>query len=172
MLGNVVRPATTFDLPTLQAIERAAGEAFRELGMDAVADDDPPSIPQLQQFVDAERAWVIDRHDQVAAYLLASVIDGCGHVEQVSVHPDHAHQRLGAALVEHLADWARRRGLPALTLTTFCRVAWNGPYYLQRGFRWLHSSEITPGLQSLRDQEAAHGLDRWPRGCMRRDLAY
>ncbi|WP_242687248.1 MULTISPECIES: GNAT family N-acetyltransferase [unclassified Actinopolyspora] len=138
--------------------------------MDAVADDDPPSLPELRGFAEAGHAWVIDRHEQVAAYLLARVLDGCAHIEQVSVHPHHAHQRLGVALVEHLADWARRRGLPALTLTTFRHVDWNGPYYLRCGFRWLSESEITPGLRELRAREAAHGLDRWDRGCMRRDL--
>lgn len=166
----MVRAATTSDLPTLQAVERAAGDPFRELGMDAVADDAPPSLPELREFVDAGHAWVIDRNERVAAYLLARVLDGCAHIEQVSVHPRHAHQRLGASLVEHLADWARRRGLPALTLTTFRHVDWNGPYYLRCGFRWLSDSEITPGLRTLREHEAAHGLDRWDRGCMRREL--
>lgn len=165
----MVRPASTCDLPALQAVERAAGAVFRELGMDAVAEDDPAPVPELQQFVDGDRAWVIDRDGRVAACVLVRVLDGCGHVEQVPVRPRHARQRLGAALLEHVAGWACHRGLPALTLTTVGQVPWNGPYYLRCGCRWLPDSALTPGLHALRAAEAAHGVG-WPRGWMRRDL--
>ena len=165
----VLRPATIDDVASLPGIERAAGELFRPLGMDLVADDDPPTTGVLRGFVDAGRAWVVERHDEVAAYLLGDVVDGCAHVEQVSVHPRHAGHRLGATLVDHLAAWARSRRLPAVTLTTYRDVPWNGPYYRRCGFRWLADHEITPGLRELRRHETARGLDRWPRGCMCRD---
>jgi hypothetical protein len=41
----VIRLAREEDLPVLRDIERVAGEAFREIGMAAVADDEPPSRP-------------------------------------------------------------------------------------------------------------------------------
>ncbi|NED91417.1 arginine N-succinyltransferase, partial [Streptomyces sp. SID11233] len=37
-----IRPARPADLPRLQEIETAAGEAFRTLGMPEIADDAPP----------------------------------------------------------------------------------------------------------------------------------
>ena len=166
----MVRPAENADVEELRAIERAVGEAFRPLGMDPVADDEPPSIAALRRFIDAGRAWVMERGGQVAAYLVADIVDGCVHVEHVSVHPDHAHQRLGATLVDHLADWSVDHGYPALTLTTFRDVPWNGPYYERCGFHWMADPDITPGLRELRSREAADGLDWWPRGCMRRFL--
>ena len=167
----MLRPATVDDLPELPELERAAGELFRPLGMGLVADDDPPSPDDLRPFVDHGRAWVAEHRGELAAYLLADVVDGAAHVEQVTVHPRHAHQRLGAALIEHLALWAQQHRLPALTLTTYRNVAWNGPYYLTLGFRWLDDHEITPDLRALRHHEIDRGLDRWPRGCMRRDLS-
>jgi GNAT superfamily N-acetyltransferase len=154
----------------LAAIEREAGQMFRPLGMDLVADDDPPSRDVLLAFVEAGRAWVVEDDGELAGYLLADVIDGCAHVEQVSIHPRHAHRSLGAALIDHLATWASDRGLPALTLTTYRHVPWNGPYYMRLGFRWLHDDEITPSLRALRRQEAERGLDQWQRGCMRREV--
>jgi GNAT superfamily N-acetyltransferase len=160
-----IRPARYADVERLVAIERAAGETFRPLGMDAVADDDPGSPEQLRAFVDDGRAWVAERDGEVAGYLLAAVVDGEGHVEQVSVDPAFAGLRIGAALVERAAQWARG----PLTLTTFRDVAWNGPYYERLGFRWLADDEIGPELRAIREAEVAHGLDRWPRGCMRRD---
>ena len=69
------------------------------------------------------------------------------------------------------SDIGAATGVPALTLTTFTDVPWNAPYYVRCGFRILADAQLTPGLRAIRDREAAHGLDRWPRVCMRRDLA-
>jgi Acetyltransferase (GNAT) family. len=97
-------------------------------------------------------------------------VDGAAHVEQVTVHPDAARRGLGRALIEELAADATARGVPALTLTTFTDVPWNAPYYARLGFRVLADTELTDGLRAIRRAEADHGLDRWPRVCMRRDL--
>ncbi len=35
----------------------------------------------------------------------------------------------------------------------------------------IDMAEITPGLRAIRQREAEIGLDRWPRVCMRRDIA-
>jgi hypothetical protein len=43
-------------------------------------------------------------------------------------------------------------------------------YYERLGFRVLADAELTAGLRRKRAEEAAHGLDRWPRMCMLRDL--
>ncbi|MEU7283459.1 GNAT family N-acetyltransferase [Streptomyces sp. NPDC045431] len=167
----MIRLATAPDLPVLQDLERAAGRPFREIGMVRVAEDEPPSLDTLQTYVQDGRAWVWVREDgHPVAYVIADVIDGNGHIEQVSVNPSHARRGIGKALIEEVARWARDKGCPALTLTTFTAVAWNGPYYERLGFRYLPEAEWTDGLRSVRAAEAAHGLDEWPRGCMRRDL--
>lgn len=51
------RPAREDDLPLLPDIERAAGRPFAELGMQLVADDEPPSLEELRRHADAGRAW-------------------------------------------------------------------------------------------------------------------
>ncbi|GAA2121783.1 GNAT family N-acetyltransferase [Kitasatospora saccharophila] len=159
------------ELPLLQEIERAAGECFREVGMAAVADDEPPSVAELTPFLAAGLAWVaVDDEDRPAGYLLAERIDGALHVEQVSVHPAHARRGIGRTLLEHAAARARAEGLPALTLTTFADVPWNAPYYARCGFRPVPDDALGPGLREVRAREAAHGLDRWPRLVMRREL--
>jgi len=153
------------------AIEVAAGQMFAAVGMDFVAEDDPGTVEELLPYVRDGRAWVVDGPGgSPVAYLIADWVDGNAHVEQVSVDPAHAGRGLGASLVEHVAQWARERGAPALTLTTYTEVAWNGPYYERLGFRRLADGEITPGLRAVRAAEAAHGLDRWPRAAMRREL--
>ncbi|RLU83690.1 GNAT family N-acetyltransferase [Streptomyces griseocarneus] len=139
--------------------------------MTAVAEDEPPSPELLAEFVEHGRAWVhADEQDVPMGYVVVELVDGCAHVEQVSVDPAYSGRRVGAGLVDHVAAWAGKQGAAALTLTTFTEVPWNGPYYERCGFRWLKDAEITPGLREIRAAETAHGLDRWPRGCMRREL--
>ncbi|WP_163572545.1 GNAT family N-acetyltransferase [Fodinicola feengrottensis] len=166
-----IRLAGETDLPVLRRIEVAAGKAFAEIGMDEVAGDEGLPEEQLRAYQQDGRAWVAtDAADHPAAYVLADVVDGNAHIEQVSVDPDHAHQRIGQALIDQVGRWARERGHPALTLTTFVEVAWNLPYYERLGFRRLTTAEVTPGLRTIRDHEASLGLDRWPRCCMLRAL--
>ncbi|MFI1995803.1 GNAT family N-acetyltransferase [Actinoplanes sp. NPDC020271] len=155
----------------MQRIEVDAGQMFLVLSMDAVAGDEPFSADELREYVTAGRAWVADDEEgRPIAYALVKWADRTAHLEQVSVDPVAAGRRLGAALVERAVTWARDHGSPALTLTTFADVPWNAPYYERLGFRRLADAEVTPELRAIRAEEAAHGLDVWPRLAMRRDL--
>ena len=166
-----IRAVETEDLPVLQEIERAAGRCFAEVGMSEVAEDAPPSIEELSNRRVAGLAWAaVDDAGLPVAYLIAALVDGHLHVEQVSVHPRGARQGIGRRLLEHAAGEARARGLVAMTLTTFADVPWNAPYYSRFGFRVLDESEITPGMRAIRQKEESLGFGRWPRVCMRREL--
>lgn len=169
----LIRAAHIDELSLLQDIERASGECFRAIGMPEIADDEPLPLEELLGYRGAGLAWVAADGAGTGTpvgYLIADRVDGNLHVEQVSVHPDSAHRRIGRALLEHLAERATAEGTPALTLTTFTDVPWNAPYYARLGFRALAENGLGPGLRDIRDREALHGLDRWPRVCMRRDL--
>jgi len=171
-MGTVhTRLVYEYELPLLQDIERAAGTSFRDIGMPEIADDPPLPVAALARYQRAGPAWVItDALDTPIAYLIGEVIDGNLHIEQVSVHPQHARHGLGRRLIDHAAQHAQAHHLPALTLTAFTHVPWNAPYYTRCGFRTLTIEELTPGLHAIRRNEAAHGLDKWPRVCMRRDI--
>jgi len=120
--------------------------------MAAVADNEPPTIAELSRFQQDGRAWVAtDDADSPVAYLLVAVVDDDAHIDQVSVHPSHARQRLGAALLDTAAVWAQRRGLAALTLTTYTEVAWNAPYYTRLGFAALTDDQLGRGLRRIRE---------------------
>ncbi len=157
--------------PVLRELERAAGAPFRDLGMAAVADDEPQAVADLARFQQDGRAWVAaDDADTAIAYLLVEVVDGNAHVEQVSVHPGHARQGLGKALLDTVADWADHHDLAALTLMTYADVPWNAPYYERLGFEVLTDAQMTSGLRRIREHEAARGLARWRRVTMRRPI--
>ena len=169
--AGVIRAATEDDVADLQSVERAANQMFREVGMEAVADYPATSAAELSTLIGDGRAWVVvDDRDRPVACLFFAVVDGCAHVEQVSVHPDHAGRGLGKLLLARVVELARGRGLAALTLTTFRDVPWNAPYYRRLGFEVLADDELTPGERAIRDRNAAGSLGAWPRVTMRRAL--
>jgi GNAT superfamily N-acetyltransferase len=159
------------ELAALVEIERRAGRLFAAVGMPEIARDDPGSVQELEPSRAAGRAWVaVDGDDRPVAYLVSAVVDGCAHIEQVSVDPGHARRGIGAALVEHLAGRARADGRPALTLTTFRDVPWNAPYYERLGFAVVPPAEQGPELAALVEEEARRIPGDAPRVAMRRAL--
>ncbi|GAA3936144.1 GNAT family N-acetyltransferase [Actinoplanes auranticolor] len=155
-----IRPTRPDDLAVIQRIELAAGELFRTIGMADIADHPVPTIDVLAEYQRAALSWVaVDHADRPVAFVLVQRVDGRAHIEQVSVHPDHARRRIGRDLIDHVERWAAGQGLPALTLTTFRDVQWNGPYYERLGFTVLAGSDRGPRLRTLMSEEAAHGLD-------------
>lgn len=169
-MPELVRAARDEDLPALREIERAAGERYREFGLDHVADDEPASIEVLAGYADGGRAWVAVGDGDPVGYILVDEVDGAAHIEQVSVLPDHQGRGLGRVLVDRAAQWAKDRAMKALTLTTFGHIPWNCPLYEHLGFRVLADDELGPGLRAVRASEAAHGLDPALRVVMRREL--
>jgi GNAT superfamily N-acetyltransferase len=166
-----IRAVRLDELAVLQDIERAAGQCFRDIGMSEVAEDEPLPLDELACYHHAGLAWVVANDaDMPVAYLIADRVDGNLHLEQVSVHPDSARRGFGRLLLDHLAAHATSEDVPALTLTTFTHVPWSASYYARCGFQVMDDSRLTPGLRKIREREAAHGLDRWPRVCMRRPL--
>ena len=155
-----IRPAVEEDLPTPREIERDSGQHYREWGLDHVADDEPAPIEILRGYADEARAWIaLDDSDQPIGYILVDIIDGGGHIEQVSVTPAHQSRGVGRALIEQVRNWAISMNLWALTLTTFGHIPWNPPLYEHLGFRVLPLNQISPSVQQIRDAEAVHGLD-------------
>lgn len=139
-----IRAVREAEFPTLQAIERAAGLMFCDIGMPEIAQYDPWPLPVMAAHSRAGRLWVAaGDQDQPVAYLIADPVDGCLQIKQVTVHPSSARRGLDRALLDHAAVRAATDGLPALTLTTFAHVPWNAPYYTRCGFKILADAEIT-----------------------------
>jgi GNAT superfamily N-acetyltransferase len=167
----VIRPARPDDLPELRAVERAAGQLFRDIGMAVVADDEPPTVDDLAGYQADGRAWVYTEDtDRPVAYLLVAVVDGHAHLEQVSVRPEYTRRGIGTRLVEVAREWARARGFTELSLTTYAEVPWNGPYYARLGFAEVPPERLSAGLAAIRAAEATKGLDAWRRVVMRQRL--
>ena len=55
-----IRTARPSDIPLLGAIERSAGQLFRTVGLDSIADDEPMPVEVLQSYLQAANLWVAE----------------------------------------------------------------------------------------------------------------
>lgn len=77
-----IRPPRPEELETLRSIERDAGGAFAGIGMAEIADDEPPSLVQLESHRATRGVWVaVDKRNRPIGYLLSSIVDGCAHID-------------------------------------------------------------------------------------------
>ena len=171
----MIRPGRAGDVAALRELETAANARFAGIGMDAVTRYEPTPAERVAQLVDAGQVWVAtddagSGDGPVVGGILVSVEEGAAHVDQVSVHPAHAGRGHGRALLAAAERWARGRGLPAMTLTTFADVPWNAPYYRRLGFGVVPEAELSPEQRRRAAQNAAGPLGAWPRVTMRRPL--
>ena len=168
-LVGTIRAAIAEDWPLLQAIEVAAGERFREVGMDEIADADPPTVDDLRAA--AAVLVAVDDDGAPIGYARLELVDGHAHLEQLSVVPGHGGRGVGTDLIDAAARWAMGRGDREITLTTFRDVPFNAPVYERRGFAVVPEAAWTDGLRALVAEESGHGLDPTARVVMRRPLA-
>ena len=115
--------------------------------------------------------WVAtDGEDRPVGFALVFEIDGYAHLDQLNVLPNHTQKGLGKALLRTVCEWARERGYPGVTLSTFRDVPWNGPFYSRHGFRVVQSKELTAGLAQLVERERKRGIRTDLRVIMRLDV--
>jgi GNAT superfamily N-acetyltransferase len=161
--SDEIREARPDEYEALRAIEDAADAMFAEVGIG-------PFRQSEEENHLAQAAVVFAVGDPAVGFACVEVVDAAAHIWQLSVHPRAGRQGRGRALVKSVCDWAVANGLPAVTLTTFRDVPWNGPFYARLGFREVE--DLTPGLAAMRQHERAIGDDDFgPRIAMRKDLA-
>ncbi|MFN0093099.1 MAG: GNAT family N-acetyltransferase [Acidimicrobiales bacterium] len=165
-----LREAAAGDLERIRVVEIEAGSLFRAVGLGSIADGDPPSVEWLAARLAHGSLWVAELDGAVVGYAAASVVDGEGHLDQVSVAPGAQRRGIGRRLVEQVCRWAANHGRDSVTLTTFRDVPWNGPYYERLGFVALTEGECGPELLAIRQAERDAGIDVAPRLAMRRHL--
>lgn len=160
----ILRAARPDDLVHLQDVENRAGVLFIDAGLPEIAGHPPPTIEEL---TDAAALFVVADGDARLGYAWVEIVDGHGHLEQLSVVPEHGRRGIGTRLLDEVAAWARARGDTEVTLTTFRHVAFNAPMYERRGYVVIPDDERTPGLVELMGEEASHFLDPATRVAMR-----
>ena len=163
-----IRAAEAADLAAIPKVDVLAGRRFRDVGLEAIAEGEPLGNDVLQAHLQAGTAWVaVDEQHRLIAFATASIVDGQGHLDQISTLESAGGLGIGHALIETVHDWARQQNAAAVTLTTFASVPWNGPYYERLGYVELAEADQGPELRAIRRSERAAGIDILPRIAMR-----
>jgi GNAT superfamily N-acetyltransferase len=161
-----LRAARPGELQRLVALEVEAGQLFATVGLHEVATH-VPDLAALRDSHEQGRVWVVEEDGPVAGYIVAAVLDGNAHIEQVSVAPSYAGRGIGATLLHHVESWGRSLDLPATTLTTFRDVPWNALYYARLGYVELPLERRGPELTATMEHEASMpGIDEARRCAM------
>ena len=146
-----VRVASADDLRAVPAVEHAADELFRSLGVL----DLPPAASAASR-AEAWRVLVVGR--PVVGFAVLERVDGDVHLEQLSVHPSAMRRGLGGALLAAAVDLARSAGARRVTLLTYADVPWNAPFYARHG--WSETADLGPSLRELAASEGELRLAR------------
>ena len=168
-----ISPAQPEDVDALIAIDLAAGQLFASTGLitgDALLDHVPATV--FEQAIAADDVCKMhDRAGDPVGFALVSQRGGTLYLDQISIHPDHGRQGLGASLMQHVFLLARQRKLRQVTLSTFRDVPWNGPFYNKLGFRELARKEMADWMLEL-EKIQAHSLDVSQRCFMVRKIGW
>ncbi len=166
-----IRQARADEVDDLRRLDVDAGRRFLAVDMAYVAGDEAAPPPWYRERLAMGRLWVAQGPgSRILGYAGTSVVDGEGHLDQISVLDGWSGHGIGVGLVDAVLAWAEDRGDPAVTLTTFRDVRFNGPWYRKLGFEEVAEADLAPELAAIRAEERTRGLDRHPRIAMRRPL--
>ncbi len=161
-MSLLIRPALPSEIETVRAIERASSQRFVGV-MDALAADEPSPPDVLAARIAAGGLLVAEAEGAVVAFVMFRPVGDGLYIEQIDVLPVFAGRRIGAALLDSVAERAT-----ILTLSTFRDIPWNAPWYRRLGFVDIDETKLTPDLREIRRQHIERGLDESLRVFMER----
>ncbi|MCA8293442.1 GNAT family N-acetyltransferase [Burkholderia sp. AU30198] len=165
----LIRPATREDAAAMAAVEVAAAQRFREIGMTHIAEAEPTDTTAVLVRIDGGRAYVaVDARGACVGFAFYRLLDAQRlYLEELDVAPSHAGQRIGARLIEQVTARAAQEGIAEVVLSTFRDAPWNAPYYARLGFSIVDDATLDDTLRAIRAHHVALGLDETQRVFMR-----
>ncbi|MCA7962872.1 GNAT family N-acetyltransferase [Burkholderia cenocepacia] len=166
----LIRPATREDAAAMAAVEVAAAQRFRGIGMADIADGEPTDAAAVLVRIDDGRAYVaVDPQGMCVGFAFYRLLDAQRlYLEELDVAPSHSGQRIGARLIEQVMARAAREHVEQVVLSTFRDAPWNAPYYARLGFRIIDDTALDDALRAIRAHHVSLGLDETRRVFMRR----
>lgn len=165
----LIRPATREDAAAMAAVEVAAAQRFRAIGMAHIAEAEPTDTAAVLARIDGGRAYVaVDMQGACVGFAFYRLLDAQRlYLEELDVAPSHAGQRIGARLIEQVTARAAREDIAEVVLSTFRDAPWNAPYYARLGFSIVDDATLDDTLRAIRAHHVALGLDETRRVFMR-----
>ena len=164
-----IRPALTREIDAIRDLERASSRRFLGV-MDALAADEPTPADVLAQRLGADGLLAATIDGDLAGFMMFRPLDDSLYIEQGDVAPAFEGRRIGAALIDAVAERAAAARLARLTLSTFREVPWNAPYYRRLGFLDITDDALSDALRAVRREHVARGLDESARLFMQRPI--
>jgi GNAT superfamily N-acetyltransferase len=151
-----VRPARGNEVGELQNIDLASASLFRGTGLIDFGPLGEPSQPipedRLRKGFGDGLIWVaVDNVEELVGFALCSDRGDDLYLEQLSVLPRHGRQGLGTRLVRRCLQEAEARSFKRVSLSTFRKVAWNGPFYRKLGFREVPTWRLQDWQTEIRE---------------------
>jgi len=167
-----IRLAAAEHLKAIPGIQVAAVSIFAESDVPLEFRYRTTDVDVLRDAQEGERLWVAtDGNDHVIGYAMVEIFDGLAHLDDLDVHPEHAKQGIGSALLRVVIDWAMREQYAAMTLVTFRHLVWNAPFYEKFGFSEIKGEALNADLRELLQDEVAAGLSGRNRIAMQLSLS-
>lgn len=167
MSDFAIRLARAEDAEFLPDIELAAGKLFETVeGLSGVAGMHAIPAEEHCRMIRKGHCLVATREESIVGFLSTEPFRRELHIREFSVHPNSQGKGIGSVLLRAVAIDAGNSGFQAITLTTFCDVSWNAPFYARHGFETVADLEAHPRLAADIEQEVEHGLPRERRCAM------
>lgn len=151
-----VRPARGNEIGELQNIDLASATLFRGTGLIDFGPLGEPTQPipedRLRKGFGDGLIWVaVDSMEEIVGFALCSDRSEDLYLDQLSVLPRHGRQGLGTRLLRRCLQEAEARAFHRVSLSTFRKVPWNGPFYRKLGFREIPSWRLKDWQAEIRE---------------------
>lgn len=126
-----IRPAVPEDAPAVLSCARAAYARY----VDAIGREPAPMQADFERLIPERCVWVAEVDGRLAGFIVFFEKDSAMFLESVAVHPDHAGQGIGGALIRFCERAAVEAGFSAVVLYTNKKMTDNLSLYPRLGYR-------------------------------------
>jgi GNAT superfamily N-acetyltransferase len=169
-----LRKAMQADAVIFPELEQSAGLSFRaDREIAWLADADNLPAERYRDIIAEGWSWIAeDERAQPVAFVAATLESRELHLWEFNVRFQYQRRGIGRRLLQRLIVAATAAKIPAMTLTTFRDVPWNGPFYRSMGFELVAPEQLDSRLAGLLAEDTRKGLPAARRCAMRRKILF